>query len=65
MLLEGDSIKTPKDDDIYNCFEEVKNSVTERAETEVKISEEKMLLSKSERKLKQPHKSNIGIANHL
>jgi hypothetical protein len=58
------SVKTPKDNDIYTCFEEIKNSVTERAETEVKISEEKMLLCKSERKLKQPHKSNINAVNH-
>ena len=39
--------------------------MAERAETEVKISDdkEKMLLSKSERKLKQTHKSNMGVMN--
>eukprot|EP00347_Sterkiella_histriomuscorum_P003296 403364829 len=57
------SQSTPNSKDVYNCFEEIKNSVSERADTEVKISEEKMLLSKSERKLKQPYKGNIGMSH--
>eukprot|EP00347_Sterkiella_histriomuscorum_P015539 403356649 len=57
------SQSTPNSKDVYNCFEEIKNSVSERADTEVKISEEKMLLSKSERKLKQPYKANIGMSH--
>ncbi len=57
---DGQSIKTPKGSDLYNCFEEIKNNVGERAETEVTINEEKLLLSKSERKLNKVQKGTKG-----
>lgn len=53
-------VQTPKqsNEKLYVNFEEVKGTVSERAETEVKGAsggvEEKLLLSKSERKLNKP-----------
>ncbi|CDW79087.1 camp-dependent protein kinase catalytic [Stylonychia lemnae] len=57
---DGQSIKTPRGSEFYNAFEEEKNNPGERAETEVKVNEEKMLLSKSERKLNKISKGTKG-----